>query len=42
VIALLEHDAIGRNRLIVESCSKLNTLERVRTAKAIPLLLNAL
>jgi hypothetical protein len=37
-----EHDAIRRNRLIVESCSALETLERVRTAKVIPLLLNAL
>jgi hypothetical protein len=37
-----EHDAIRRNRLIVESCPRVKRLERVRTAKAIPLLLNAL
>jgi hypothetical protein len=33
----LEHDAIRRNRLIVEWCSRFKTLERVRTAKPIPL-----
>src|SRR5580658_10527007 len=31
----------GGNRLIAESCSRFEILERVRTAKAIPLLLNA-
>jgi hypothetical protein len=39
---LLEHDAIRRNRLIVESCSRFKMLERVLVAKAIPLLRNAL
>jgi hypothetical protein len=38
----LEHDAIRRNRLIVESCSGIENLERVLAAKAIPLLPNAL
>jgi hypothetical protein len=37
----LEHDAV-RLRMTVESCSRFKTLDRVRTAKAIPLLLNAL
>src|SRR6516162_2272357 len=40
--ASLEHDAVRLKSLTVESCSRFKKLERVRTAKAIPLLLNAL
>jgi hypothetical protein len=38
----LEHDAIRRNRLIAESCSRFKKLERVLTAKPDPRLRNAL
>jgi hypothetical protein len=31
----LEHDAVRRNRLTVESCSRFKKLERVRTAKGV-------